>query len=180
MRFTEKWDEFPSADDWDNDEYTGSLNDTKVFTPSTQTGDRPLTDSTNGPPNSNHTQSASNNSSADILKMSANQEAGVTMSSVVQGLAGSGALNGGGNVQSGQTLDINMLLSKQNVSGAAVASHANPGVNLLASLQSSYSNQMSVGVSNNQVNMPPRNKVQRPRGPPSKVKQRNAHRIVTF
>ncbi len=28
-------DEFPSPEDWDNEEYTGSLADTKVFTPST-------------------------------------------------------------------------------------------------------------------------------------------------
>ena len=27
-------DDFPAAEDWDNDEYTGSLSDTKVFTPS--------------------------------------------------------------------------------------------------------------------------------------------------
>jgi len=27
-------DDFPTAEDWDNDEYTGSLSDTKVFTPS--------------------------------------------------------------------------------------------------------------------------------------------------
>ena len=27
-------DDFPAADDWDNEEYTGSLADTKVFTPS--------------------------------------------------------------------------------------------------------------------------------------------------
>lgn len=36
-------DEFPSPEDWDNEEYTGSLADTKVFTPSTsvepETGD---------------------------------------------------------------------------------------------------------------------------------------------
>ena len=35
--------EFPSPEDWDNEEYTGSLADTKVFTPSTsvepETGD---------------------------------------------------------------------------------------------------------------------------------------------
>ena len=30
-------DDFPAAEDWDNDEYTGSLSDTKVFTPSGQT-----------------------------------------------------------------------------------------------------------------------------------------------
>jgi len=28
------WDTFPSPEDWDNEEYTGSLADTKVFTPS--------------------------------------------------------------------------------------------------------------------------------------------------
>ncbi|KAF5282550.1 hypothetical protein FQA39_LY04957 [Lamprigera yunnana] len=30
----ENWDEFPPADDWSTEEYTGSLADTKVFTPS--------------------------------------------------------------------------------------------------------------------------------------------------
>lgn len=30
----ENWDTFPSPEDWDNEEYTGSLADTKVFTPS--------------------------------------------------------------------------------------------------------------------------------------------------
>lgn len=32
--FIENWDTFPSPEDWDNEEYTGSLADTKVFTPS--------------------------------------------------------------------------------------------------------------------------------------------------
>lgn len=34
---TENWtggNEFPSPEDWDNEEYTGSLADSKVFTPS--------------------------------------------------------------------------------------------------------------------------------------------------
>ncbi|XP_063631010.1 protein lingerer isoform X3 [Cydia splendana] len=31
-------DSFPSAEDWDNEEWSGSLSDTKVFTPSTATG----------------------------------------------------------------------------------------------------------------------------------------------
>ncbi|VVC33301.1 Hypothetical protein CINCED_3A019141 [Cinara cedri] len=30
----DNWDTFPSPEDWDNEEYTGSLADTKVFTPS--------------------------------------------------------------------------------------------------------------------------------------------------
>lgn len=30
----ENWDDFPPADDWSTEEYTGSLADTKVFTPS--------------------------------------------------------------------------------------------------------------------------------------------------
>jgi hypothetical protein len=31
----DKWgDDFPSPEDWDNEEYTGSLADSKVFTPS--------------------------------------------------------------------------------------------------------------------------------------------------
>ena len=29
------WNNLDSAEDWDNEEYTGSLADTKVFTPST-------------------------------------------------------------------------------------------------------------------------------------------------
>lgn len=32
----ENWDDFPGADEWSTEEYTGSLADTKVFTPSTQ------------------------------------------------------------------------------------------------------------------------------------------------
>ena len=33
--FVGNWgDDFPAAEDWDNDEYTGSLSDTKVFTAS--------------------------------------------------------------------------------------------------------------------------------------------------
>ncbi|XP_018321438.1 protein lingerer isoform X2 [Agrilus planipennis] len=32
----EVWDDFPTTDDWSTEEYTGSLADTKVFTPSTQ------------------------------------------------------------------------------------------------------------------------------------------------
>lgn len=31
---SENWGTFPSPEDWDNEEYTGSLADTKVFTPS--------------------------------------------------------------------------------------------------------------------------------------------------
>lgn len=30
----ENWDEFPGTDEWSTEEYTGSLADTKVFTPS--------------------------------------------------------------------------------------------------------------------------------------------------
>ena len=33
--------EFPSPEDWDNEEYTGSLADTKVFTPSTSVEPEP-------------------------------------------------------------------------------------------------------------------------------------------
>ena len=36
FRFSDQWDEFPSAEDWDNEEYTGSLAESKVFTASTQ------------------------------------------------------------------------------------------------------------------------------------------------
>jgi len=35
LTLTEQWDEFPSAEDWDNEEYTGSLAESKVFTAST-------------------------------------------------------------------------------------------------------------------------------------------------
>ena len=40
-------DDFPAAEDWDNDEYTGSLSDTKVFTasgvqPSQAAGGQPV------------------------------------------------------------------------------------------------------------------------------------------
>ncbi|CAH0550562.1 unnamed protein product [Brassicogethes aeneus] len=37
----ENWDDFPGADEWTTEEYTGSLADTKVFTPSTQQNDDP-------------------------------------------------------------------------------------------------------------------------------------------
>lgn len=37
MLFTEEnWDDFPGTDEWSTEEYTGSLADTKVFTPSVQ------------------------------------------------------------------------------------------------------------------------------------------------
>lgn len=38
-------DNFPSPEDWDNEEYTGSLSDTKVFTPSNVGGDATANDS---------------------------------------------------------------------------------------------------------------------------------------
>lgn len=106
----------------------------------------------------NHIQPSSNPTAADILKMNTNQDSSVTMSNVVQGINGTG---------SGQSMDLGMLLSKQNSTGATT----NPGVNLLASLQSSYSNasQMSIGSVSNNQGLPARNKTQRPRGPPSKV-----------
>jgi hypothetical protein len=181
----ENWDKFPSAEDWDNEEYTGSLADTKVFTPSTQTAQGgPGNDGTNGvggggsgPPSSNHIHSASNNSiSADVNKVAANQEAGVTLSSVVQGLAGSGggggpSGGGGGPPIDRQNIDINLLLQKsQQNSVSAAAASQNAGADLLATLQNSYSgaNQGGpVGVPNQ--GLPQRNRVQKMRGPPSKV-----------
>uniref|UniRef100_A0A8D8WX83 Protein lingerer n=1 Tax=Cacopsylla melanoneura TaxID=428564 RepID=A0A8D8WX83_9HEMI len=39
----ETWGEFPSPEDWDNEEYTGSLADSKVFTPSSATDNLPST-----------------------------------------------------------------------------------------------------------------------------------------
>ncbi|KAL1463297.1 hypothetical protein WDU94_015060, partial [Cyamophila willieti] len=39
----ETWGEFPSPEDWDNEEYTGSLADSKVFTPSSATDNLPAT-----------------------------------------------------------------------------------------------------------------------------------------
>jgi len=180
----EKWDEFPSAEDWDNDEYIGSLTESKVFTPSTQTAGASaqgsaINDGTNGVsgPSSNHIHnSASNSISADVNKVAAAQEAGVTLSSVVQGLTGSSSGGGGGPViVDRQSLDINMLLSKSqqqsSVSSSTVPSSHNAGADLLATLQSSYqsaaANQVPVGVSNQAL--PQRNRVQKPRGPPSKV-----------
>merc|ERR1719392_297416 len=41
-------DDFPTAEDWDNDEYTGSLSDTKVFTPS-GTSAKAVGEPVNGP-----------------------------------------------------------------------------------------------------------------------------------
>ncbi|KAF4528213.1 hypothetical protein B566_EDAN016834, partial [Ephemera danica] len=37
----ENWGDFPSPEDWDNEEYTGSLADTKVFTPSANVSSQP-------------------------------------------------------------------------------------------------------------------------------------------
>lgn len=34
MSFSENWDDFPGPEEWTTEEYTGSLADTKVFTPS--------------------------------------------------------------------------------------------------------------------------------------------------
>lgn len=42
----ETWDDFPGADEWSTEEYTGSLADTKVFTPSAQ----PTLDQISEPP----------------------------------------------------------------------------------------------------------------------------------
>lgn len=38
---TEAWNNLDPAEDWDNEEYTGSLADTKVFTPSTSVAEAP-------------------------------------------------------------------------------------------------------------------------------------------
>jgi len=43
---TENWDDFPGTDEWSTEEYTGSLADTKVFTPSVQ----PCVESESVPP----------------------------------------------------------------------------------------------------------------------------------
>lgn len=44
-------DDFPAAEDWDNDEYTGSLTESKVFTPSgNSTAKSAVGDPVNGPP----------------------------------------------------------------------------------------------------------------------------------
>lgn len=51
----DNWSDFPSPEDWDNEEYTGSLADTKVFTPSS-----------NVEPTA--TQETSNTSSQDFLQ----------------------------------------------------------------------------------------------------------------
>lgn len=184
----DNWNEFPPTEDWDNEEYTGSLADTKVFTPSTQTapgGAAPLTDATNvggsGPPPSNHlsnSTSGAGNTSEILNKMGQGASQvdgvaggtvpGVTMSSVVAGLnnvGNSGGGAGGSAVVPGQSIDINMLLQKpQTNSNTSTGVSSNPGANLLASLhQSSYTNSNQVGLSNQAL--PQRQKVQRPRGP---------------
>jgi len=75
----------------------------------------------------------------------------------------------------GQSIDLTLLLQKPSP-GGTVAPNSNPGVNLLASIQSTYSSAAAqqVPVGNNQQPLPPRgggtaNKVQPRRGPPTKV-----------
>ncbi|ODN00612.1 Protein lingerer [Orchesella cincta] len=186
----DNWDEFPPTEDWDNEEYTGSLADTKVFTPSSQTapgGAAPLTDATNvggsgPPPSANHLpNSAGGGANASELQHKMSQGGGqpdsvtpgtgvVTMSSVVAGLNSVGNSGGGGSaVVPGQSIDINMLLQKPSAnSNTSTGVSSNPGADLLASLQSSYTNSSQVGGLPNSA-LPQRQKVQRPRGPPSKI-----------
>lgn len=179
----DNWDEFPPTEDWDNEEYTGSLADTKVFTPSTQsvpgTGTAPLTDATNvggsGTPSSNHLSNSTGGvgTASELLnKMGPSQTdsvtggSGVTMSSVVAGLSSVGGSGGAGSssVVPGQSIDINMLLQKSQTNSNTSGLSSNPGADLLASLQSSsYTNSNQVGLSNQAL--PQRQKVQRPRGP---------------
>lgn len=49
----ENWDTFPSPEDWDNEEYTGSLADTKVFTPSGGTESIIVNNDVDSKPNEN-------------------------------------------------------------------------------------------------------------------------------
>lgn len=39
LYFSDAWSGIDATEDWDNEEYTGSLADTKVFTPSTLTSE---------------------------------------------------------------------------------------------------------------------------------------------
>lgn len=55
-------DDFPTAEDWDNDEYTGSLSDTKVFTPSGTTGKSAVGEPVNPAPGGAASHTSANNS----------------------------------------------------------------------------------------------------------------------
>jgi hypothetical protein len=88
---------------------------------------------------------------------------------------GGGNITGSANsVVAGQSIDLSLLLQKPGSGGGAPPT-VNPGANLLASIQSSYSSaaaqQIPVGIGNQQA-LPPRtaNKAPARRGPPSKVR----------
>lgn len=70
--FTEEnWDDFPGTDEWSTEEYTGSLADTKVFTPSVQV-DTPLTEH-------NDSSIAATGGSIDTTNLSNNQQLAQTL-----------------------------------------------------------------------------------------------------
>ncbi|CAG7662447.1 unnamed protein product [Allacma fusca] len=164
----DKWDEFPSAEDWDNEEYTGSLQETKVFTPSTQTQiTPPLGDTTNGV-GPNHLGSSASPAVVGDVKISSvgSGDALGDGVAVVTGLNNVAAVPP--SVVPGQSIDLSLLLQQkpQNSSNSTVS---NAGANLLATLQSSYSNANQVPIGNTNQALPPRLKVQRPRGPTTKI-----------
>ncbi|XP_046403980.1 protein lingerer isoform X6 [Ischnura elegans] len=79
----ENWaDDFPSPEDWDNEEYTGSLADTKVFTPSNSVqsaNPEPLQDSTNQDITSPVPQTISSSLSPNSDQMSQNLDLAATI-----------------------------------------------------------------------------------------------------
>lgn len=175
----DKWDEFPSAEEWDNEEYTGSFKETKVFTPSTQTSQiaPPLGDTTNGV-GPNHLSNTVDPSVGADVKISS-VGGGDAMKETVASAAVSGlnSVSGGPPpVVQGQSIDLSMLLQKpQNSSNSTVS---NAGANLLASLQSSYSNASQVPLGTSNQALPPRNKLQRPRGPTTTTKVPRVNFII--
>lgn len=138
-----------------------------MFTPS---GQPQGTASSEAPANSIHGGNSASSGVGEVTKISSgNQEpvngtTPVGLNNVVAGLGGTSTVSSS---VAGQSLDLNMLLSKSQNSNNASTVGSNAGADLLASLQSSYSN--SHPVDNSSQGLPQRQKVQRPRGPTSKV-----------
>lgn len=108
-------DDFPAAEDWDNDEYTGSLSDTKVFTPSGSGG---VTKSAVGDPVLGHHHSNTAATAAAVVQQPANNSL-------------SGAAYG-------QPMDLSAILQQQKPPAAASAA---PGGPISSSAASSLSHQ---------------------------------------
>lgn len=88
---TGNWgDDFPAAEDWDNEEYTGSLADTKVFTASNAAGPRTLERSSAGPPVA--ASANSSNSYSQPIDLSTLLSKPSTQSSLNSGSSGNNAV----------------------------------------------------------------------------------------